>query len=327
MIEQTNGRVDNNSMQSLSILIVTRNRRSELKRCLQSVLDQDIPGARILVLDNASSDGTGDMLEGFGDRITTLRMPANYGDWEARNIALQNIRAKYVFCLDDDAWCPPGTIRGMLQIMEGDQRLAVLQPMVTDPITGFIFGGNSAKKEHYACNFLGGAALYRYDALCAAGGFPHYLLGGAELHLALRFLDMELRILRTPKLKIWHHQSQSGRVPAHRLYYSTIQKVRAISRHCPSSGRAILEIAVKTLSHVLAAAKTRNLRGIWLDPFAIIFAGVYARRWHDRVRLETWNRMDWLELHNGATEAEYDYIDTSRGYLLDRILNRQRINQ
>ena len=64
----------------VTIAIPTYNRAQLLKISMQSVLDQDYPDFRILVLDNASSDNTEEVVRSFSDtRITYHRNKKNVG--------------------------------------------------------------------------------------------------------------------------------------------------------------------------------------------------------------------------------------------------------
>ncbi len=60
----------------VSVTIVTYNSGRFIKRCLESVLEQKYPNLEVIVVDNASTDGTVDILEQFEDSagsITTTR--------------------------------------------------------------------------------------------------------------------------------------------------------------------------------------------------------------------------------------------------------------
>ena len=59
-------------MKKVSVIIINRNRKSDLKECLTSVLNQDYQKKEIIVVDNASSDGSWQMVENdFLDVILT----------------------------------------------------------------------------------------------------------------------------------------------------------------------------------------------------------------------------------------------------------------
>ncbi len=60
-------------------VIVTYNRKALLRECLQAVLSQTRPPDHVLVVDNASTDGTGEMLREEFPGVEVLRLPENQG--------------------------------------------------------------------------------------------------------------------------------------------------------------------------------------------------------------------------------------------------------
>ena len=67
------------------VLINTRNRRDEVRRAIQSVFAQTV-AADLLVIDDASTDGTSDMVRSEFPRATLITNPASVGVLEARNL-------------------------------------------------------------------------------------------------------------------------------------------------------------------------------------------------------------------------------------------------
>ena len=77
----------------VSVTIVTYNSGRFIKRCLDSVLDQKYPQMEIIVIDNASDDGTIDLLEPFEDRCRIIYNQENIGFAGAQNQAIALSRA------------------------------------------------------------------------------------------------------------------------------------------------------------------------------------------------------------------------------------------
>ncbi len=57
---------------SVSVTLVTYNSGRFIKRCLESVLEQKYANMEVVVIDNASTDGTVDILEQFSTRVPYL---------------------------------------------------------------------------------------------------------------------------------------------------------------------------------------------------------------------------------------------------------------
>jgi len=92
--------------QMISAIIPAYNAAAHIADCIRSVLDQAGPAAEIIVVNDGSTDGTMQVLEGFHDRIRFLDQP-NRGAAAARNAGLRIARGDYVAFLDaDDTWLP-----------------------------------------------------------------------------------------------------------------------------------------------------------------------------------------------------------------------------
>jgi GT2 family glycosyltransferase len=86
----------------VSVTIVTYNSGSFIRRCLDSVLTQTYPRVEIIVIDNASSDGTPDILERFEDRCRIVYNQENTGFAAAQNQAIELSAGEWVLTLNPD---------------------------------------------------------------------------------------------------------------------------------------------------------------------------------------------------------------------------------
>ena len=88
------------------MLISTYNRLPKVKEAIDSVLKQTYRDFELWVVDDGSTDGTGELLKVFGNKIKYL-CQVNRGVSAARNLGLKVSRGKYVAFLDsDDLWEP-----------------------------------------------------------------------------------------------------------------------------------------------------------------------------------------------------------------------------
>src|ERR1700745_3396267 len=86
----------------VSVTIVTYNSGRFIKRCLESVLDQDYPFKEIIVIDNNSTDGTVDILEPFEDRCRIVYNEEKIGFAAAQNQAIGMSQAEWFLTLNPD---------------------------------------------------------------------------------------------------------------------------------------------------------------------------------------------------------------------------------
>src|ERR1700685_1500910 len=110
----------------VSITIVTYNSGRFIKRCLESVLDQDYPFMEIIVIDNNSSDGTIDILEPFEDRCRIIYNDENIGFAAAQNQAISLSRAEWILTLNPDVLLLQGFMEALVNAGNLDTRVGTV---------------------------------------------------------------------------------------------------------------------------------------------------------------------------------------------------------
>jgi glycosyltransferase involved in cell wall biosynthesis len=92
----------------VSVVIPTYNRAGKLVRALRSVLNQSLPPAEIIIVDDASTDGTAQIdFAAMSPRIRLVRGEENRGGAIARNKGVQCAMGNWIAFLDsDDVWLP-----------------------------------------------------------------------------------------------------------------------------------------------------------------------------------------------------------------------------
>jgi GT2 family glycosyltransferase len=101
--------------QTVCVTVVTFNSARYIQRCLESVLRQEGATLEVIVVDNASSDGTRQILQDFAGRIRTVLLPANVGFAEAQNRAIQASLADWILTLNPDVLLEPDFVRNLLE--------------------------------------------------------------------------------------------------------------------------------------------------------------------------------------------------------------------
>lgn len=94
-----------------SILVVAYNAEKYIKNTLLSCINQTYKNVEILILDNASSDGTVAIIESFKDeRIKLFKNSTNIGPYAGLNFLLKKAEGEYIAIQDhDDIWFPKKT--------------------------------------------------------------------------------------------------------------------------------------------------------------------------------------------------------------------------
>jgi len=121
----------NQAAVSVTAIVAVHNGAPTIAACLDAIVTQSHPVASILVIDDASTDGTVELVRGRGDpRIELIALARNVGPAEARNLALGKVRTDCFWIVDADCVPRPDC-------------LAILgAALTTDPAIGIVGGPN-----------------------------------------------------------------------------------------------------------------------------------------------------------------------------------------
>lgn len=103
------GTIDRMPHPLISVIIPTHNVANEIEECLESVLRQSLNDVEIICIDDASTDGTLEILNGLAachDRMTVIPLAHNSGAGIARNTGLEHAGGQYVAFMDGDDLYP-----------------------------------------------------------------------------------------------------------------------------------------------------------------------------------------------------------------------------
>jgi GT2 family glycosyltransferase len=216
--------------------MVTFNSSRYLRRCLEAVLKQRDISLSVVVVDNASTDDTGEILQEFRDRIRLIANPVNVGFAEAQNQAIRACRSEWVLTLNPDVLLEPdfvvrlvdageldpgaGAVCGkLLSIGPGfqplpERRIDSAGIFFTPAMRHFDRGWHELDRGHYdrseyvfgAC---AAAALYRrkmIDDVSIAGSFfdPDFFAYREDADVAWRAQLLGWRCIYAPAAEGWH---------------------------------------------------------------------------------------------------------------------------
>jgi len=128
---------DNMSHPTFSVVLPVYNRERLVGRAIRSVLAQDERDFEILAVDDASTDGSLEILEAFDDpRVRIVRHSENRGGGASRNTGIHAARGDYIAFLDsDDYWLPRklSVCRRLLADQHGDRWIVYHQYYIDTP--------------------------------------------------------------------------------------------------------------------------------------------------------------------------------------------------
>jgi N-acetylglucosaminyl-diphospho-decaprenol L-rhamnosyltransferase len=112
----------------VSTLLVSFNTRDLLAPCLADLAAACAPlsPAPVIIVDNASRDGSADYLAQEFPDVQLIRSQVNLGFGRANNLALPEIRSKYLLLLNTDAFVPPDAVTETVSFMEANPDCGIL---------------------------------------------------------------------------------------------------------------------------------------------------------------------------------------------------------
>ncbi|TXT26938.1 MAG: glycosyltransferase [Gallionellaceae bacterium] len=208
----------------VSVIIVSYNTADLLEACLESVLASKQVRCEVFVVDNASKDGSAEVVrEGF----PAVRLTANEdnrGFGAANNQALRECAGRYVIFLNPDTTVEPESFHRMVVFMESHPAVGLAGPRVLNPdgsrqdsislrYPGHRYGAADlgSLPGEIAC-VLGACQIASRKLLLELGGFDEdFFLYGEDQDLCLRIRKRGQAIGLIDDAVIMHHGGQSER--------------------------------------------------------------------------------------------------------------------
>jgi glycosyltransferase involved in cell wall biosynthesis len=212
---------------TVSVVIPCFNAAAFIGDALRSVLDQQVAGIEVIVVDDGSADDSVAIAESFS-AVRVLRQ-ANRGPAAARNLGVAHARASLVAFLDaDDVWLP-GKLESQLALLESEPKVAVAYgdfyfwrpqqgtqvlftppPDIADAVSsGWLYP--EILLDSLICIIT---AVVRRDVFDELGGFDEQLLTGEDYEFWIR-VALRHRCLRVdqPVARYRLHEGGTTRVP------------------------------------------------------------------------------------------------------------------
>jgi glycosyltransferase involved in cell wall biosynthesis len=269
------------SVIEVSAIIPTYNRRDLVIRAIESVLAQTRSVEEIVVIDDGSSDGTGDVLrDRYGDRVRYIYQ-SNAGVSAARNHGMSIAKGRYFALLDsDDEWLPEKTAR-QIEWMEAHPDFGMVlcdveridaQRQAID-----IFHRRDVIREDgWALHWIihnpalaPASAILRREVFADVGGFDESLRTAEDIDFHLRVAHRwQIGVIEAPLVRAMRgHDGLSAESSTYDDYVRVVERAVENARG---------KVDTTELDRALAATYTRNARGLLIQ-----------KRWREGCRMAT----------------------------------------
>ena len=226
---------DKKSSPLVSVILLSMNRKEMLESCLRSVQKQNFPEFEIIVVDNASCDGTGDMVRSLFPNVRYFYLSANLGPPGGRNYGVRMSKGEFCVFVDDDA------LNWVVSYLRSDNLLGCIAFRVVQPSDGceeYKSIPRADKKiihEDYECSYFCGAGFaVRRNFFLEVGMFwePLFFIG-EELDFSYRLVNQGYKILRSSAISVMHYETPQARVPGKWIYYGVRSQCWVAVRNLP----------------------------------------------------------------------------------------------
>ncbi|UBZ07448.1 glycosyltransferase [Salegentibacter mishustinae] len=211
-----------------SILITTFNRLEELKYTLTSLEILIRDGVRIIICDDASTDGTSAFIQEKYPEIQLLINPVNKGLIYSRNRLMGQVQTPYAISIDDDAnFLSENVLEEIANYFEKKDECGVISFRV-------YWGITRPEKNHSnedSCkvkSFLGGAHVWRIQTWKEIPNYPDwYRFYGEENFAALQLLKKRWEVHYLPSVLVHHRVDNKARKKDADYYLRARRSIRA----------------------------------------------------------------------------------------------------
>src|SRR5690606_32147831 len=207
----------------VTCVISTWNKCDDVRENLLALGRQTRPPAEIVVVDNASRDGTQEMIRREFPHVKLLVTAHDrVGACETFNMGFEAATQPLTAIMDDDVVAPPDWLEKLVTRLEREpETTAMVSSKVVEPgMPDEFLSSPTVNRERYMATFRGCGTLARTDVLRRAGLYDEvFFIYGNERDLATRVLNLGYRILQYPPAEIFH-KTPFGLKPVKRsLYY------------------------------------------------------------------------------------------------------------
>jgi GT2 family glycosyltransferase len=283
----------------VTIIVLNWNGESLIRECLNSLKNTDYDNFEILVIDNASTDRSVDILNKI-DGIKVVKNSRNIGFAAGNNAGVKMARGDYIVTLNNDVIVEPAWLKDPIATLEGDNTVGIISCRQMDYFhrdtidvlfyapTRFLLMQCVGRGEQYGTKpahsqkglvlgASGAAAIYRKKMIEEIGAFEEsFFAYHEESDLYFRAFFAGWKCVYVPSAIVYHKRSASfNTVKESLIYYHERNRIWFIYRFFPfdyiirnilhilyREARTAINIAVKGRSLVYFKARVDGFRGM-----------------------------------------------------------------
>lgn len=247
----------------VSVVVLSYNRRDELLNSLPALCHASgQTGFELIVVDNASTDGSREALEDIQRKWPSLKVvfnDSNKGVAEGRNTGGRFAQGQYIIFIDDDMRVQKEDIANMRSILMRRQDVGVLSPRILHAQTRFP-QNDHGDVEREVGNYHGACHMVSRQARIAVGEIdPLCTFGGEELDYSIRMRSQGYKVLYDPQIVVYHNNFLRKSCTArHRRQMRVYNFTRIHFKHFRRRKAAVFT-ARYLISHLVSGTRVHGL--------------------------------------------------------------------
>ena len=292
--------------QTVSGVIVTYNGGNKVLRCIEALKRQQVPFDEIIVVDNASTDGSPAEIRVHHPDVRLVELGANRGPSASRNASLSVAKGGLVFWIDHDIYADPDCLGRMMQAWEAEQADLVVPRIVLIPEEHIVQadGGDAhfigtltlrngftpiekivdSRRARIGASPSGCLLMVRQVAIDVGGFDESYFFYFEDYEFSLRTRILGHRIVSEPTAVVRHDRGTgnpelafrgSGKYPIERARLLMRNRLRTLLTHY--SGWTMLVLFPALALYELANFVFAVMRG-WTRPWLQSWGWVITNR-------------------------------------------------
>jgi GT2 family glycosyltransferase len=265
-------------------VILNTNRRVDTLACLASLARSTYQHHHMIVLDNASTDGSVEAIRDQFPGVEIIHLTRNLGYAGNNNVGIQAALerdADWVFVLNEDTILDPECLSHLVSVGESDARIGIVGPMVyhyDEPTIIQSAGGRLGRyweaqhiaqnepdtqqfTDPHAVSWISGCAILVRRAVIEQVGMldERFFYYWEETEWCLRAAKSSWRILHVPRARIWHKGVQRNYHPKPSVaYYATRNRLLVLLKH-----HAPLRIRIMVWGQIARTLMSMTIRPKW----------------------------------------------------------------
>ena len=229
----------------VSIIIVNWNGIKYIKQCIESLLQQSYTNFEIIFIDNASTDGSVELVENTFSQVKILKNKENLGFAEGNNIGFSNSKGELIALFNPDVIADENWLQRLVSAIESSDKIGGVTGKMyymgdqfgknavfctwskVNPLTANPYNFHDDEPTSKVDYLAGGAMIVKREVLKKIGMLdPGYFLFFDETDWCARMIRAGYDLVYIPTAYVWHAISSSISDSNKKIYFMERGRIR-----------------------------------------------------------------------------------------------------